>query len=167
MTDFFKHDTALVETPHVGAGTRVWAYAHLLPGAVVGERCNICDGVFIEGGARVGHAVTIKCGVQIWDGVTLEDGVFVGPNATFANDAYPRSGNRDFELERTVVREGASIGANATILPGLVIGRHAMVGAGAVVTRDVPDYAIVLGNPARVTGDVREHPKFKELSNGS
>ena len=136
----------------MGAGTRVWAFAHVLPGAVIGRDCNICDGVFVENDVVVGDRVTVKCGVQLWDGITLEDDVFVGPNATFTNDAYPRSRHYPREFLRTFVRRGASIGANATILPGLTIGANAMVGAGAVVTRDVPPNAIVIGNPGRVSG---------------
>ncbi len=134
----------------------MWAFAHILPGARVGANCNICDHTFIEGGAVVGDRVTVKCGVQLWNGVTLEDDVFVGPNATFTNDPFPRSGRRPAEFARTLVRRGASIGANATLLPGVTVGAGAMVGAGAVVTRDIPSRAIVVGNPAVVTGFV-EH----------
>jgi acetyltransferase-like isoleucine patch superfamily enzyme/dTDP-4-dehydrorhamnose 3,5-epimerase-like enzyme len=130
----------------------VWAFAHILPGAVVGRDCNICDHVFIEGNVRVGDRVTIKPGVQLWVGVTLEDDVFVGPNATFTNDLFPRSKDYPAERPRTVVRRRASVGANATILAGTVIGSNAMVGAGAVVTREVPPNAIVAGNPARIVG---------------
>jgi acetyltransferase-like isoleucine patch superfamily enzyme/dTDP-4-dehydrorhamnose 3,5-epimerase-like enzyme len=148
------HPNALVETPHVGVGTRVWAFAHLLPGAVVGRACNICDGVFIEGDATVGDRVTVKCGVQLWSGVTLEDDVFVGPNATFTNDLFPRSRQYPESFARTIVRRGASIGANATLLPGITIGERAMIGAGAVVTHVVPAGAIAVGNPARVVGTV-------------
>lgn len=150
----FIHPQALVETEDVGAGTRVWAFAHLLPGAAVGRDCNICDGVFIEGDVVVGDRVTVKCGVQLWNGVTLEDDAFIGPNATFTNDPFPRSREYPSSFPRTVVRRGASIGANATLLPGITIGERAMVGAGAVVTRDVPARAIVVGNPARVVGTV-------------
>jgi acetyltransferase-like isoleucine patch superfamily enzyme len=154
--DAFIHDRALVEPgATVGARTRVWAFAHVLPGAVIGSECIICDQTFIENDVKIGDRVTIKCGVQIWDGVRLEDDVFVGPNATFTNDLFPRSKQYPASFEKTVVRRGASIGANATILAGRVIGRHAMVGAGAVVTRDVPPYAIVVGNPAAVIGYVR------------
>jgi acetyltransferase-like isoleucine patch superfamily enzyme/dTDP-4-dehydrorhamnose 3,5-epimerase-like enzyme len=149
---FFAHSHALVETEHVGAGTRIWAFAHVLPGARIGSECNICDGVFVENDVVVGDRVTVKCGVQLWDGVTLEDDVFVGPNATFTNDAFPRSRQRPARFSRTLVRAGASIGANATILPGITVGERAMVGAGAVVTRDVPPGAVVTGNPARVKG---------------
>lgn len=152
------HPQALCESSSVGDRTRVWAFAHILPGAVIGEDCNICDGVFIEGDVRVGDRVTVKCGVQLWDGVTLEDDVFVGPNATFTNDMYPRSRQHPEAYATTVVRRGASIGANATLLPGVTIGAGAMVGAGAVVTRDVPDNAVVVGNPARITGYSNSRP---------
>lgn len=148
----FIHPQALCESENVGDRTRVWAFAHVLPGAVIGEDCNICDGVFVENDVRVGDRVTVKCGVQLWDGVTLEDDVFVGPNATFTNDMFPRSGQHPEAYAQTLVQKGASIGANATILPGVKIGTGAMVGAGSVVTRDVPEYAIVVGNPARITG---------------
>jgi acetyltransferase-like isoleucine patch superfamily enzyme/dTDP-4-dehydrorhamnose 3,5-epimerase-like enzyme len=148
----FVHPQALCESTSVGDGTRVWAFAHVLPGATIGADSNVCDSVFIENDVLVGDRVTIKCGVQLWDGVRLEDDVFVGPNATFTNDRFPRSRQPPDKFPHTVVRRGASIGANATILPGLTIGQGALVGAGSVVTRDVPDRAIVVGNPARVTG---------------
>lgn len=151
MKDFFFHPNALVESREIGSGTRIWAFAHVLPGARVGRDCNICDHVFIENEVIVGDRVTIKSGVQLWDGVELEDDVFVGPNATFTNDRFPRSKRHLETYPRIVVRQGASIGANATLLPGIQIGRHAMVGAGAVVTRNVPPYAVVAGNPARIT----------------
>jgi serine acetyltransferase/dTDP-4-dehydrorhamnose 3,5-epimerase-like enzyme len=150
--DYFRHESAIVESPSIGQGTRVWAFVHVLPGAVIGAGCNLCDHVFIENDVRIGDRVTIKCGVQLWDGVTLEDDVFVGPNATFSNDAFPRSRRPPESFARTLVRKGASIGANATVLPGLTIGERAMVGAGAVVTHDVPPLAIVTGNPARIVG---------------
>jgi len=160
VSDFFAHPQALIESPHIGAGTRVWAFAHVLPGATLGRECNVCDHVFVENDVVVGDRVTIKCGVQLSDGVTLEDDVFVGPNAIFTNDPFPRSRQRPGNYARTVVRAGASIGANATILPGLTLGRGCMVGAGAVVTRDVPANAIVAGNPARIIGyvDSTEEP---------
>lgn len=152
MDDVFVHPQGLCESDRVGAGTRIWAFAHVLPDAQIGAECNICDGVFVEGKAMIGNRVTIKCGVQVWNGVELEDDVFVGPNATFTNDPMPRSRQWLEEYPRTVVRAGASIGANATILPGLEIGRGAMIGAGAVVTRSVPPHAVVVGNPARIHG---------------
>ncbi len=152
--EYFKHEFAIVEARKVGKGTRVWAFAHILPGAQIGEDCNICDHTFIENDVIIGDRVTIKCGVQVWDGIRLEDDVFVGPNATFTNDKLPRSGVRHKPAAITMVKAGASIGANSTIVPGITIGSHAMVGAGAVVTRDVPPWAIVTGNPARISGYV-------------
>ncbi len=149
---FFAHSHAIVESAHVGPRTRIWAFAHVLPGARIGADCNVCDGVFVENDVAIGDRVTIKCGVQLWDGVTLEDDVFVGPNATFTNDLFPRSRQQPAQYVRTRVRRGASLGANSTILAGVTIGERAMVGAGAVVTRDVPPGAVVVGNPARVTG---------------
>jgi acetyltransferase-like isoleucine patch superfamily enzyme len=154
------HPTALVDAgAQVGPGTRVWAFTHILSGAVVGAGCNICDHVFIEGGVRVGDRVTVKSGVQLWNGITIEDDVFLGPNATFTNDLFPRSRVRPEEFARTLVRKGASVGANATVLAGRTIGVNAMVGAGAVVTQDVPPNAIVTGNPARITGYVSARRK--------
>lgn len=150
--NYFVHEKGLCESTEIGVGTRVWAFAHILPGATIGAGCNICDGVFIENDVRLGDNVTVKCGVQLWDGVTLESDVFVGPNATFTNDLRPRSKIYPERFERTVVERGASIGANATILPGIRIGRDAMIGAGAVVTRPVPPNAIVVGNPAKIVG---------------
>lgn len=155
MAEVFVHENGLCETRDVGHGTRIWAFAHVLEGARIGTDCNICDGVFVEGGAVVGNRVTVKCGVQLWDGVELEDNVFVGPNVTFTNDRFPRSRQWLEEHPRTVVRAQASIGANATLLPGIEIGRGAMVGAGAVVTRSVPPNAVVVGNPARIKGYVQ------------
>jgi UDP-2-acetamido-3-amino-2,3-dideoxy-glucuronate N-acetyltransferase len=159
MTEqYFRHPHAIVETASVGERTRIWAFAHVLPGARIGVDCNICDHVFIEADVVVGDRVTVKSGVQLWDGVTLEDDVFVGPNATFTNDPFPRSRRRPAEYTRTVVHAGASIGANATILPGTHIGPNAMVGAGAVVMHDVPANAIVIGNPAFIKGYVDAAP---------
>lgn len=152
--DYFVHPQGLCESQQLGRGTKVWAFAHILPGAIIGSDCNICDGVFIENKVTIGDRVTIKCGVQVWDGVTLENDVFVGPNATFTNDLFPRSKVHLRDYPQTRVCAGASIGANATILPGVTIGRNAMIGAGSVVTRSVPPNAIVVGNPARITGYV-------------
>jgi acetyltransferase-like isoleucine patch superfamily enzyme/dTDP-4-dehydrorhamnose 3,5-epimerase-like enzyme len=151
---YFAHSHALVESSNIGKNTRIWAFAHILPGAVIGEDCNISDQTFIENDVIVGNRVTIKCGAQLWDGVTLEDDVFVGPNVTFMNDLFPRSNHQPENRLSTIVRKGASIGANATILAGINIGPRAMVGAGAVVTHDVPPFAIVVGNPARIRGYV-------------
>jgi acetyltransferase-like isoleucine patch superfamily enzyme len=146
----FIHPSSDVQSKQIGEGTRVWQYVVILPGAVIGRDGNICSHCFIENKVVVGDRVTVKCGVQLWDGVTLEDDVFVGPNATFTNDLNPRSRNASATLLPTLVKKGASIGANATILPGLTIGEGAMVGAGAVVTKDVPPRTLVVGNPARI-----------------
>lgn len=154
MTDFFVHPQGICETTQVGPRTRIWAFAHVLPKASIGADCNICDHVFIENDVVVGDRVTVKSGVQLWDGVRLGDDVFIGPNATFTNDKYPRSRHWLSAHAETRVGQGASIGANATILPGLTIGQNAMVGAGAVVTVNVPPNAIVYGNPARIRGYV-------------
>ena len=154
MADFFRHPQSLCESTQIGAGTKIWAFAHVLPGARIGRDCNICDHVFIENDVIVGDRVTIKCGVQLWDGVRLADDVFVGPNASFTNDPFPRSKRHLAEHCRTVIGPGASIGANATILPGITIGSRAMIGAGAVVTRSVPPNAVVVGNPAKIVGYV-------------
>jgi UDP-2-acetamido-3-amino-2,3-dideoxy-glucuronate N-acetyltransferase len=160
------HPQALCESDQVGEGTRIWAFAHVLPGARIGRDCNICDGVFIENEVRIGDRVTVKCGVQLWDGISLDDDVFVGPNATFCNDPFPRSKRPPDPFPQTRVQRGASIGANATILAGLTIGAGAMVGAGAVVTRSVPPHAIVRGNPARIAGYVDDHPAEHSTSAG-
>lgn len=156
MSDFFVHANGLCESTNVGKGTRVWAFAHVLPGAHIGTDCNICDQVFVENDVIIGDRVTVKCGVQLWDGVRVENDAFIGPNATFTNDLFPRSKRYPKEFLRTVVGRGASIGANATILAGTTIGELAMVGAGSVVTRSVPARAIVRGIPARIVGYVDE-----------
>ncbi|GAB4288176.1 MAG: hypothetical protein Kow0083_00650 [Methylophaga sp.] len=151
MVETFIHPQALVEAPDkIGTGSRIWAFTHILAGAKIGSECNICDHVFIENDVVVADRVTVKCGVQLWDGLRIESEVFIGPNATFTNDRFPRSKVYPEQFLTTRVRQGASIGANATILPGLTIGQYAMVAAGAVVTKDVPPYALVAGNPARV-----------------
>ncbi len=145
----FIHPHALVESDQIGPRTRVWAFAHVMPGAVIGADCNITDHTYIEGGVVIGDRVTVKSGVYLWDGTRVEDDVFIGPQATFSNDRFPRSRQR-FEMPITTIRRGASIGAGAVVLPGVTIGERAMVGAGAVVTKDVPQDVVVVGNPARV-----------------
>jgi acetyltransferase-like isoleucine patch superfamily enzyme len=146
----FIHPSSDVQSKHIGEGTHVWQYVVILPGAVIGRDGNICSHCFIENNVVIGDRVTVKCGVQLWDGITLEDDVFVGPNATFTNDLTPRSRNTASKLLPTLVKKGASIGANVTILPGLTIGEGAIVGAGTVVTKDVPPRTLVIGNPARI-----------------
>ena len=152
----FVHPKAIVETDEIGEGTRIWAFAHILKGAKIGKNCNICDHTFIEGDVIIGNNVTIKSGVYLWSGVRIENNVFIGPNATFTNDIRPRSKVYPDEFVKTYIKEGASIGANATIICGVTIGRWAMVGAGSVVTKDVPDYALVYGVPARIVGYICE-----------
>ncbi len=159
-----RHPQSLCESLQIGTNTRVWAFAHLLPGCQIGNNCNICDGVFVENDVVVGNDVTVKSGVQLWDGVRIEDHVFIGPNATFTNDIFPRSGDHSKPIKHTRVCEGASIGANATILAGVIIGKGAMIGAGAVVTKSVPPLAIVIGNPARIVGYVGAQKKIESKS---
>ena len=154
MAGYFAHSAAFVETESIGEGTRIWAFAHVMKDAIIGKNCNICDHSFIESNVEIGDGVTIKNGVAIWDGVSLGNHVFVGPNAVFTNDLNPRAeikkGRQQFVA--TIVCEGATIGANATIVCGVTIGEYAFIGAGAVVTRSVPPYALVVGNPARQIG---------------
>lgn len=150
------HPTADVQSKNIGCDTRVWQYSVILPQAKIGENCNICAHTLIENDVLIGDNVTIKSGVFVWDGITIEDNVFVGPCVSFTNDKHPRSKQYPTDFLRTVVKEGASIGANATILPGIKIGKKSMIGAGAVVTKDIPDRAIVVGNPAVIKGYVIE-----------
>jgi UDP-2-acetamido-3-amino-2,3-dideoxy-glucuronate N-acetyltransferase len=153
-TSVFVHDAALCESSNVGAGTRVWAFAHVMEGARIGVDCNVCDHAFVESGAVVGDRVTIKNNVLLWDKVVIEDDVFLGPNAVFTNDMNPRAAHKkpSSEFLPTRVRRGATIGANTTVVCGITIGEHAFVGAGSVVISDVPDHALVVGNPARRIG---------------
>jgi len=145
----FVHPLSQVQTTAIGERTRIWQFCVVLSGAQIGADCNICSHCFVEDRVTIGNRVTVKSGVQIWNGLWLGDDVFIGPNVTFTNDIFPRSRHPAEEL-KTVVKAGASIGANATILPGVTIGEGAMVGAGSVVIRDVPAGAVVVGNPARV-----------------
>ncbi|AXF64067.1 MULTISPECIES: acyltransferase [unclassified Leclercia] len=147
------HKLSDVQSSNIGENTNVWQFSVILPGAVIGDDCNICAHTFIENDVLIGNRVTVKSGVYIWDGVTLEDDVFIGPCVAFTNDKKPRSKVYPEQFSRIVVKKGASIGANATILPGVVIGEGAMVGAGAVVTKDVPANTTVVGNPARILGE--------------
>lgn len=144
------HPLADVKSQDIGAGTRIWQFCVVFAGAKIGTNCNICAQVLIENDVVIGDNVTIKSGVQLWDGVRIEDNVFIGPNVTFTNELFPRSRVYPERFLQTVVKSGASIGANATILPGMIIGEGAMVGAGAVVTKNVPAGTVVIGNPAKV-----------------
>lgn len=139
------HPLSDVQSKNIGEGTNIWQYSVVLPGARIGKNCNICSHCFIENDVVIGDNVTVKNGVYLYDGITVEDNVFIGPNATFCNDKYPKSKNKDFKLEPIVIKKGASIGANATILPGVTIGENAMIAAGGVVVRDVLPESIIIG----------------------
>jgi UDP-2-acetamido-3-amino-2,3-dideoxy-glucuronate N-acetyltransferase len=150
----FVHPHGLCESEHVGPGTRIWAFAHVLAGAKIGRDCNICDHAYVEGGVTIGDRVTVKNRVLLFEGVTIEDDVFLGPAVVFTNDGRPRAAIKRSgdELLPTLVRGGATLGAGVVVVCGLTIGAHAFIGAGAVVTRDVPAYGFVVGNPGRVIG---------------
>jgi acetyltransferase-like isoleucine patch superfamily enzyme len=172
----YIHPTALVETQQIGEGTRIWAFSHLMAGVSIGMNCNVGDHCFIKSGASIGNDITIKNGNMIWEGVTLDDGVFVGPQVLFTNDRQPRSprlaqakmrySNCDWLLP-TRVKQGASLWSGAILLAGVTIGEFAMVGAGAVVTKDVPPYSLVIGNPARIVGWVCQCGHSLEFQEGS
>lgn len=147
--DYFIHPNALVESDTIGSNTRIWAFVHVLKNVSIGNDCNLCDYVFVESGVKIGNRVTIKNGISLWEGLTIEDDVFLGPNAVFTNDMFPRSKRHTGQFLNTLIKKGASIGANATILCGLTIGKYCLVGAGSVVTKSVADFALVTGNPAR------------------
>jgi serine acetyltransferase len=149
------HPNAIVETKQIGAGTRIWAFVHILGDVSIGENCNVCDHCFIEGGVTIGNNVTIKSGVNIWTGVTIEDDVHIGPCVVFSNDLRPRS-KQSFEIGKVTIRKGASIGANTTLLAGIEVGTYAMTGIASVITKNVKSHALVYGNPARQHGWVDE-----------
>jgi acetyltransferase-like isoleucine patch superfamily enzyme len=157
----FIHSHALVESEQIGPGTRIWAFAHVMPGAVIGSACNICDHTCIDPDVVIGDRVTIKSFVYLVDGMRIEDDVFIGPQATFTNDRFPRS-RQPFHCEPMVIGTGASIGAGAILVPGVSIGEGAMIGAGALVTRDVPAFSVVIGNPARVVRTVTEAERIPD-----
>lgn len=156
MNQPFVHALADVQSADIGAGTRVWQFVVVLVGAKIGQNCNICSHCLIENDVIIGDRVTVKSGVQLWDGLRIASDVFIGPNVTFTNDKFPKSGNKDFHCLHTWIEVGASIGGGATILPGIKIGAHATIGAGAVVTKDVPAGATVAGNPARLIKEDRK-----------
>lgn len=143
------HELSDCKSKNIGSNTNIWQFCVVFPEARIGDNCNICANVLIENEVSIGNNVTVKSGVQIWDGVTIEDDVFIGPNVTFTNDLYPRSKNPDWKLSKTLIKKGASIGANSTIIAGHTIGENAMVGAGSVVTKDIPANELWVGNPAK------------------
>ena len=147
--NYFVHPNALVESDDIGAKTRIWAFAHVLKNVKIGEDCNLCDYVFVESGVTIGNRVTIKNGISLWEGLEVEDDVFLGPNAVFTNDMFPRSKRHSGNFLNTKLCKGTSVGANATILCGITLGKYCLVGAGSVVTKSVPDFALVTGNPAK------------------
>ena len=150
------HPLSDIQSDKIGDGTSVWQFCVILPGAEIGSNCNICANVLIENDVVIGNNVTVKSGVQLWDGVRIEDNVFIGPNVTFTNDLTPRSKKYPKSFAKTVVHRGASIGANSTIIAGNEIGAYAMVGAGSVVTKDIPANTLWYGNPAKMHGYVTD-----------
>ncbi len=143
------HPLSDCQNNSIPESTRVWQFCVVLPNARIGEHCNICAHCFIENDVTIGNNVTVKCGVCLWDGMVIEDDVFIGANVTFCNDKYPKSGNKDWKVQKTVIKKGAVIGNGSTILPGLTIGEGAMVGAGSVVTKSIPAREVWFGNPAQ------------------
>ncbi|MES2566581.1 MAG: DapH/DapD/GlmU-related protein [Bacteroidota bacterium] len=180
MKPFF-HENSIIETADIGEDTRVWAFVHILKDVKIGKNCNICDHCLIENGVVIGDNVTIKSGVHIWTGATIEESAFIGPSVVFTNDRHPRS-KQEFDLGKIVIRKGASVGANSTILAGVEIGEYAMAGIGSVITRNIKSYALVYGNPAKQHGWIDEEgnrlikkeeewisikgEKYKETANG-
>ena len=154
------HRLADVQSKNIGNNTKIWQFTVVLPNAQIGQDCNICSHCFIENDVIIGNRVTIKNGVQLWDGIRIEDDVFIGPNVTFTNDKFPRSKKYPDNFLITTIKKGASIGGGAVVLPGITIGEYAMIGAGAVVTRDVPPRCIVTGNPAKAQGYIEENGRY-------
>lgn len=160
------HEKAEVQTKNIGANTFVWQHAIILSGAIIGDNCNINCHTFIENDVFISDKVTIKSGVYLWDGINIENNVFIGPNVTFTNDKYPKSKSYPEQFQKTIIREFASIGAGAIILGGVEIGKFALVGAGALITKNVPPFAIVIGNPAKVVGFInKDGSKMKKVDN--
>jgi acetyltransferase-like isoleucine patch superfamily enzyme/dTDP-4-dehydrorhamnose 3,5-epimerase-like enzyme len=167
FSNYYIHPLSDIQTKYIGIDTRIWQFCVVLENAKIGANCNICAQVLIENDVVIGDNVTIKSGVQLWDGLRVENNVFIGPNVTFTNDLFPRSKIYPEQFLKTIIKAGASIGANATILPGIIINEGAMIGAGAVVTKSVPPNAIVVGNPARIIGytNTQSEPHILEITN--
>jgi acetyltransferase-like isoleucine patch superfamily enzyme len=157
------HPLSDVKTKNIGENTNIWQFCVIFPVAQIGNNCNICANVLIENNVIIGNYVTVKSGVQIWDGITIEDNVFIGPNVTFTNDLTPRSKIHSKEYEKTIIKQGASIGANATIVAGIIIGEYAFIGAGSVVTKDIPPYSLWYGNPAKHKGFITKDGVILDL----
>lgn len=161
--NYFKHSLSDVQTVKIGNDTKIWQFVIILPDAVIGANCNICSHCFIENKVMIGKNVTLKSGVQLWDGVTLEDDVFIGPNVSFTNDLVPRSKVYPGVFKETLIGKGASIGANSTLVAGVEIGSYALIGAGSVVTKNIPPYTLWYGNPAKHQGYVTEGAVLLDL----
>lgn len=158
------HPLSDVKSNHIGVDTNIWQYCVIFPNAIIGNNCNICANVLIENDVVVGNNVTVKSGVQLWDGVTIEDNVFIGPNVTFTNDLIPRSKVYPEKFAKTTIKKGASIGANSTIIAGNTIGEYALIGAGSVITKDIPAYTVWYGNPAKHKGYITKEGKVLDLN---
>lgn len=158
------HPLSDVMSLHIGEDTNIWQFCVIFPNAVIGQNCNICANVLVENDVIIGNNVTVKSGVQIWDGVRIEDNVFIGPNVTFTNDLVPRSKSYSTAFERTIVKRGASIGANSTIIAGNTIGEYSFIGAGSVITKNIPPYSVWYGNPARHVGYVTKDGILLDLN---
>lgn len=157
------HPSSIVESKKIGKNTMIWQFCTVLKGAKIGKNCNINYNVFIENDVVIGNNVTIKSGVQLWDGICIKDNVFVGPNVTFTNDLIPRSKIYPKEFQKTIIENNASIGANSTILGGLIIGSYALIGAGSLVTKNIPNNTIWYGNPAKHKGYITEDGTILDL----
>ena len=157
------HPLSDCKCKNIPESTNIWQYCVIFPNAQIGENCNICSHCLIENEVKIGNNCTIKCGVQLWDGIELEDNVMIGANCTFTNDLYPRAKNNAWKLLKTKICKGASVGAGCVILPGLTIGSHAMIGAGSVVTKNIPNNTLWLGNPAQMRGYITQDNQILDL----
>jgi len=162
---YFLHERAWVESDNIGKNTRIWAFTHIMKNVKIGNNCNIGEHCFIENGVIIGDDVTVKNGISLWDGIIIENKVFLGPNSVFTNDIRPRSKSYNYTISKTIIKEGASIGANATVIGGIELGQYCMIGAGSVVTKNVPDFALIYGNPAKIKGYACECGKRLQFTN--